>query len=313
MSFRERDVLELVRSLSDRFPAVDGLVLGIGDDAAIADAQGRTLVVTTDMLLDGIDFELGHCGYAAAGRKAMAKNLSDIAAMGCEPWLAFTSTALPAGIARDDAAALFDALTATAAHFGCRVAGGDTKRSSGPLVVNVTVIGRATDRPPLTRSGARADDAICVTGSFGGSILGHHLTFEPRVRAGLRLNRVHGAHAAIDVSDGLVLDLARVASASGVGFLLDPRELPVSAAAEELARRDGLSALQHAYHDGEDYELIVALPEDAVEAAIRDPELGTSLTRIGHFTRARDMLALDGCLAFPLVPRGFEHDFGGAP
>lgn len=310
MTLREREVVELVTALAARFPSASGLVHGIGDDAAVVDSQGRTVVVTTDLLLDGIDFVLRDCGFAAAGRKAMAKNFSDVAAMGCEPWLAFTSTALPAGTSRDDAHALFDALTATAAEYGCTVAGGDTKRSSGPLVVNVTVLGRARSRPPLLRSGARAGDVVCVTGGFGGSILGHHLSFEPRVDAGLRLNDVHGAHAAIDVSDGLEIDLVRLAEASGVGVTLELNAIPIRDAARLLAQRDGASALDHALHDGEDYELIVALPEHAVADAVRDPELGTSLTPIGRFTEERSLLGLDGCIARPLDARGFEHEFG---
>lgn len=313
MTLRERDVVALVRSLAARFPRSAGLLLGIGDDAAIADAEGRTLVVTTDLLLDGIDFVLAECGFAAAGRKAMAKNLSDIAAMGCEPWLAFTSTALPPGTTSDDARALLEALTATAAAHGCTVAGGDTKRSSGPLIVNVTVIGRARARPPLERGGARPGDVVCVTGEFGGSILGHHLTFEPRVRAGLRLNEVHGAHAAIDVSDGLEIDLVHLAEASDVGVQLELNDIPIRDAAEVLAQRDGKRALEHALHDGEDYELIVALPERAVADALRDPELGTSLTAIGRFTSERTMIGLDGCIAWTLGARGFEHEFGSEP
>lgn len=303
----------MVQALAARFPASAGLLLGIGDDAAVADAQGRSLVVTTDLLLDGIDFELAECGFAAAGRKAMAKNLSDVAAMGCEPWLAFTSTALPAGTTDEQARVLFDALTSTAAAHGCTVAGGDTKRSSGPLVVNVTVIGRARGRPPLLRSGARAGDVVCVTGEFGGSILGHHLTFEPRVKAGLRLNEVHGAHAAIDVSDGLEIDLVRMAEASGVGVFVELNDIPLREAAFVSAQRDDVRALEHALHDGEDYELIVALPEHAVAQAVNDPELGTSLTVIGRFTAERDLLGLDGCIARTLGAHGFEHEFGGSP
>ncbi|MBK6940206.1 MAG: thiamine-phosphate kinase [Planctomycetes bacterium] len=313
MALRERDVVELVRSLAARFPRSAGLLVGIGDDAAIADSEGRTVVVTTDLLLDGIDFVLAECGFWAAGRKAMAKNLSDVAAMGCEPWLAFTSTALPPGTTGEEAHALFDALTSTAAAHGCTVAGGDTKRSSGPLVVNVTVIGRARARPPLVRSGARVGDVVCVTGEFGGSILGHHLSFEPRVWAGLRLNEVHGAHAAIDVSDGLEIDLVRLADASGVGVFVELNAIPIRAAADVLAQRDGVRALEHALHDGEDYELIVALPEHVVADAVRDPELGTPLTVIGRFTREREWIGWDGCIGRTLGARGFEHEFGSEP
>ncbi|MBI4880621.1 MAG: thiamine-monophosphate kinase [Planctomycetes bacterium] len=313
MVFGELDFLAMLHERLAGAHDPPGVLVGVGDDAAVLACGGRELVATTDLLIDGIDFRLTECGYRLAGRKAMAKNLSDIAAMGVAPWTAFVSVGLPGGFSAEDAAQLLDGLVDTACAFGCAIAGGDTKRSPGPLIVNVALLGRSTGRPPVLRSGARPGDLLCVTGRLGGSLFGRHLTFEPRVAAGLRLNEACGVRAMIDLSDGLSSDLGRLCAASGVGAEIEAERVPVSADAERAAQ-DGGSALAHALNDGEDYELLCALPPENGAALAADPLLGPLVTCIGRCLMPDSgVLLRAGGATRPLEPRGFEHRFDARP
>ncbi len=188
--------------LAERYgaAAADGVVLGIGDDGAVLDAGGP-FVVVQDATLDGVDLVLSECGFRTAGRKAVAKNLSDVAAMGVRPWCAFLAAAFPVGTTEADARAFLDGVDAMASRFDLAIAGGDTKRSPGGLFVDVTVLGRPSPHPPVRRSGARVGDVLVVTGPLGNSIAGHHLTFTPRVDEGLALNAL-GATAMTDPTTG---------------------------------------------------------------------------------------------------------------
>ena len=309
MSFSESDFLRLITERV-RVPAGADIPLGIGDDSALLDAAGRIIAVTTDMALDGIDFRLEECGYQSAGRKAMAKNLSDLAAMGVEPWCCFVSVALPPGAGPREARELLEGLVGMAEAFDCVVAGGDTKRSPGPLILNVALAGRSGAAPAVTRSGARAGDALFVTGRLGGSLLGHHLEFTPRVREGLLLNQRYRPSAMIDLSDGLAADLPRLCRASGVGALLQAESLPLSKDAARAAQADGRAALLHALLDGEDYELLFSLPPERAVALAADPDLGRLISRIGSCTDAGSgcLISRDGQVS-PLPAGGFEHSF----
>ncbi len=313
MPFGELDFLAMLHERLCVAESVPGLLVGVGDDAAVLSSEGRELVATTDLLIDGIDFRLAECGYRLAGRKAMAKNLSDIAAMGVLPWTAFVSVGLPGGCTRADAALLLDGLIEPASACGCAIAGGDTKRSPGPLIVNVALLGRAGGKPPVLRSGARPGDLLYVTGRLGGSLLGRHLCFEPRVAAGLRLNERFGARAMIDLSDGLSSDLARLCAASGVGAEIEAERVPLSPDAERAAA-DGRSALAHALNDGEDYELLCALPPENAAALQADPLLGPLVTCLGRcLPPEQGVLLRRGGATAPLEPRGFLHRFDARP
>jgi thiamine-monophosphate kinase len=314
VTFTESAFLKLVQARVARTPAVSGVRVGVGDDAAVLDAEGQRVVVTTDMLLDGVDVRLAECGHERAGRKALGRCLSDIAAMGVEPWCAFVSVALPGGTRPADAEALLDGLFGMARDHGCTIAGGDTKRAAAGLVIDVAMLGRAdaSARGPVLRSGASAGDAICVTGRLGGAAAGRHLDFVPRVSEGLRLNRRVGVSAMIDLSDGLSTDLHRLCEASGVGAAIEAARVPISEAALSLAKQDGRGALEHALDDGEDYELLFTLPAERAEGLGADPELARLVSRIGTCTPREQgvvLLAADGT-ARPLEARGFEHRFG---
>ena len=195
-----------------------------------------------------------------------------------------------------------------AERFGTTIAGGDTNTWDGPLAISITAIGQTTACGPLTRSGGQLGDQLLVTGTLGGSILGRHLHVEPRVREALLLHKQYELQAGIDISDGLALDVSRLAKASGLGALLDLAAVPVSADAEALSKQDDLPALEHALGDGEDFELVLAVPQKVAEQLLLEQPLGVSLTRIGELVSDAGLwqLRADGG-RLPLAPHGFEH------
>jgi len=296
--------LTFLRWLRERIPTSPNIPLGIGDDCALlAQQSGKQTVVTTDMLMDGTDFILNECGPIAAGRKALAVNLSDLAAMGAKPVAAFVSIAVSkqdgGGQALAMAKGIFEGLLPLADEFDWAIAGGDTNSWNGPLVISVTAIGEVPVGRAWLRSGAQPGDAILVTGNFGRSIAGKHLTFTPRVREALHLQETKtNIHAAIDVSDGLSLDLSRVCSASSCGAQIELAKIPLSPEAN----------WRHALSDGEDFELILAVPPHEAERLLREQPLGTQLTQIGTFTAEQGLKQqLPTGEVLPLEPRGYEH------
>lgn len=304
----EQEFVQWLRQRAELSPAV---IRGIGDDAAVLQtaANGQT-VVTTDMLMDGVDFELHRCDPRRVGRKSLAVNLSDLAAMAARPVAAFVSVALPRHNGLSLAKELYEGLLALAGEFGVTLAGGDTNSWDGPLVISVTAMGAVTERGALLRRGARPGDAILVTGSFGGSILGRHFDFMPRVREALLLHENFQLHAGIDVSDGLSLDLWRLAQESGCGAALDLAVIPISADAHSLTSQlaDGTTALDHALGDGEDFELILAVPPDEADRILAAQPLAIPICRIGQFVPTPGLwsVARDGT-QHPMSPRGYEH------
>lgn len=299
----------LVNWLRDRYPRSGRVRVGIGDDAAILDlADSPRAVVTTDMLMDGIDFQVDQCGPSRVGRKALAVNLSDLAAMAARPIAVLVSLALPRSTELEFVQSLYRAMEPLAAEFDVTIVGGDTNCWDQPLVVSVTAIGQATDRGPLLRCGAVPGDAILVTGSFGGSILGHHFEFQPRVAEALLLHDQFELHAGMDVSDGLSLDLARLAEASGCGAEIDLDLVPIAPAAHRLAAQDGLPAVRHALSDGEDFELILAVPDETARKLLARQPLGVPLTRIGTFVESTGLWQRSASGGRqPLAPRGYLH------
>jgi thiamine-monophosphate kinase len=305
----ERD---LVRWLLNRLPGHGRMIVGPGDDAAVLRLQaGKDLVATTDMLMDGVDFRLGEHDPERIGRKALAVNLSDLAAMAAAPVSALVSLALPARGGETLAKRVYEGMIPLATEFDCPIAGGDTNSWDGPLVISVTALGEVPQAARWLRSGARPGDAIVVTGQFGGTILGQQFDFTPRIREALWLAEHAEVHAAIDVSDGLSLDLSRICEASGCGAVLDLSRIPIATPAKELARQAlGPSALEHALSDGEDFELILAMePIVAEDLTARQP-LGVPLSVIGRFIDEPGLFAIrEGGKREPLQPGGYEHRF----
>ena len=270
--------------LAPRLPPSPRLRLGFGDDAAVLRwAAGGDLVITTDAITDQVDFRLAEADPRRIGHKALAVNLSDLAAMAAEPVAAVVSLVLPRTGALELAIALYEGLLPLADEFDVTIAGGDTNTWDGPLAIAVTAMGRTTERGPLTRSGARPGDALLVTGALGGSILGRNLAVEPRVREALALHKAYDLHAGMDVSDGLALDASRVAKASGCGVVLDLADVPIAPDAVRLAQTTGQTPLEHALGDGEDFELLLAAPPEVAAAILRDRPIAIPITRIGAF------------------------------
>lgn len=308
MSSMENDLLRWFR---ERLPTHKQLLLGAGDDAAVLKlTDGRQLVATTDMLMDGVDFRVGEHDPAEIGHKALAVNLSDLAAMAARPVAALVSLCLPRSGGEALAKAMYAGMLSTAAQYNLAIAGGDTNSWDGPLVISVTALGEVQPGREWRRSGARPGDLILVTGSFGGSILGSHLMFIPLVNEALWLAENLEVHAAIDVSDGLSLDLARLAEASGVGACVKLDQVPISEAAKMLAkeRNDGVTPLEHALGDGEDFQLILAVDsQDAERFFAQNPQWKEGLTSIGRFSGVQGLWSVEGSELKPLAPRGWEH------
>lgn len=307
--------LEFVAKLVAGLPKDVRLEVPAGDDAAvIRPPAGRRTVVTVDMLMEGVDFVLGRgCSAEAVGHKALAVNLSDLAAMGSRPEVAVVAVALPRHGGDATGHAMQSGIARLADTFGVALAGGDTNTWDGPLVVSVTAIGSVAAGAAWRRDGARPGDLILTTGRFGGSILGRHLAVEPRCREAAAIAAKFRVHAAIDVSDGLSLDLSRMMAASGTAAMLDLDALPVHADAERLAAQDGRSALEHALGDGEDFELLLVMPRDEATRLLGEWASGawkTPLTAIGEVTSGSGVWARSkGSEPRQLAPRGYEHGF----
>lgn len=303
--------IKWLESLKKRFGSIktDTLLLGIGDDAAVFAPMESPFVVTVDMLTDGVDFLLEQTPpdlIGRIGRKALAVNLSDIAAMGAVPFSVVIAVALPKEGAAQLADALFDGILPLAQKYNVSIAGGDTNTWSEGLVISITAFGMCTEKGPIKRSGAKAGDQILVTGAFGGSILGRQFTFEPRINEILHLHRHYEIHAAIDVSDGLSLDLSRLAAASHLGAVLFENAVPVHPDAFRMD--DSKTPIEHALSDGEDFELILAVPQDVAEKLIREQPLDVPITNIGFFQSELGLwIEKSGGKRQEINPSGYEH------
>jgi thiamine-monophosphate kinase len=288
----------------------DRLTIGIGDDAAaLRFPEPADCLITTDMLMDGVDFRVGEAAPERIGRKALAVNLSDIAAMAGRPLAAVVAVALPRRGGWELGQGLHAGLRKLADEFGVALAGGDTNTWDGPLVISVTALGEAIGRGPVRRSGARVGDWIMVTGRLGGSLSGHHFDFTPRIREALALHQVIDLHAMIDISDGLAADLEHILDESRIGAILDSAAIPISAAAVSAAV-NGRSPLDHALRDGEDFELLFTVAPHDGQRLLASPPFATPITHIGEIVsgRACQLRAPDGTLA-PLIASGWRHWF----
>ncbi len=304
---------ELIAWLRKRLPPHPLLRLGPGDDAAVLRMAGvEECVVTVDMLTDHVDFELARDDPRRVGRKCLAVNLSDLAAMASRPLAAVIAVVLPRQGGMELAVELIEGLLPLAERYDVAIAGGDVNSWDGPLAVSVTLLGQVTGRGPLCRGGARPGDQIVVSGEFGGSILGRHFDFEPRVVEALLLNDRYELHAGIDASDGLAIDLSHVAVESGCGAVLQTDAVPISADARRLAAETagGPTALEHALGDGEDFELILAVPPAEARRMIAEQPLEVPLRAIGEFVAAPGLWQRTGREGpTPLEVRGWQHRF----
>lgn len=290
-------------------------ILGIGDDAAIFSPQAdRDLVFTTDMVLEDACFILEQAGPRRVGRKALAVNLSDLAAMGASPVGCLVSLALPRLANTELAREIMSGIMELASRFRCPVTGGDTNTWKGALAVSITAIGEVPRGKAVRRDGAKPGDILMVTGPLGGSILGHHLDFTPRLDVS-GIIRESRATAMIDISDSLSLDLWRLCQASGCGAVLEPEKIPIAPAAhrETDLRNAGLrpaSPLEHALTDGEDFELLFAIqPGKGRQLLDNWPDNMPRPFSIGRCIEEAGLYLQEKTGLCPLKPHGWEHRF----
>jgi len=313
---RPQGEFELIAAFTSALPLTgEGVVLGPGDDAALLrPPRGEELVATVDAVEEGVHFD-ARFTPSDIGWKALAVNLSDLAAMGARPLWALVALGVPAGTAPARLAGVARGLGACARRYGVAVAGGNVTRAAG-LSLTVTVVGSVERGKALRREGARAGDAVLVSGTLGEAALGlekgappslarRQRRPTPRLDLGRALSGL--ASAAIDVSDGLVQDLGHLCDASGVGASLRLAELPLSAAyRRRTAGRD--DPWTQALSGGEDYELCVTVPGPKVRRALEAARAtGTPLCVVGTVTRARGIqVARPGGGHHP-VTRGHDH------
>lgn len=304
-----RSECEWIEWLSRSAPAMPGrLALGIGDDLAIVNTPGGQLLVGSDMLLDGVHFDTRTQPMEAIGRKCLGCVLSDCAAMAVRPLAVTVSVALPRSMADASVEALFGGIARLAGEFQCGIAGGDTCSWEQPLAVDVAILAAAFPAIlPVRRTGARVGDTLYVTGSLGGSLLGRHLSFTPRVAEARRIAERLGPklHAMMDISDGLALDMYRLCRASGVGAMLreDWLESVISDDARRASEQDRRAPLVHALEDGEDFELLLAAAETPEDPRLA--ELG--LRPVGEVVDSGMQLARADGTRQALEPRGYQH------
>jgi thiamine-monophosphate kinase len=279
------DELELHAWIRERFDQ-SGLLGGRGNDAAVLERLARP-VVCVDQTIAGVHFEPA-ADPGRVGRKACARALSDLAASAAEPRAVLVALALRRSASAAWARRVLLGVAEMARRHGAILAGGDLSELDGPrgaAAIAVTALGEGRARSPIGRQRARPGELVLLTGPVGGSPLGRHLDFEPRVAAGLELARA-GVRCMLDTTDGLALDLWRLAEASGVR--IDLERVPLHADARAQARRTGSSALEHALEDGEDYELVATLSPRAFERLERSRAL-PGLAAVGRVRRGRGL------------------------
>jgi thiamine-monophosphate kinase len=299
----EHGFIAWAKQRSARLPQIR---LGIGDDCALMDPISTESVVTTDSLCDGTHFILSECGPRAVGHKLVAVNLSDLASMAAKPLAVFLSLCLPRQSSGEIASEVFEGVCESCERYQVAIGGGDTNVWDGPLVVHMTAIGQAPQGGAWLRRGAQPGDAIYVTGSLGGSLLGKHLNFEPRLSVAQSLHPLGIVRAATDISDGLGIDLLNMTVASRCGAELELNLIPVSEAAEQRSRESGRPALEHALGDGEDFELLLAIAGDALDRVPSQVD-GVPLTRIGTFVSRTGLWSKTRRGVEQLPPRGYVH------
>jgi thiamine-monophosphate kinase len=296
--------------IRQRTPSSPRVPVGAGDDCAVVQTlPPQPLLVTTDMRLEGSHFILAKVGPRLVGRKAMAVNLSDIAAMGGKPIAAVVSVGLPRQNTQTIAEQLYFGLREVADPFETAIAGGDTNSWDGGLVISVTLLGEPGPQGPILRSGARPGDWLFVTGPLGGSILGKHLDFTPRIREALQLQDFASLHAMIDISDGLAADVFHLCEESRCGVVLHADQIPITPAAHSL--QDGKSPLQHALSDGEDFELALAVSAEDGERLMRtQPIAGITLAHVGYFIEELALFLEEHGQRRRIESQGYVHAFG---
>lgn len=299
----EQSFLAYLRGRCRSLPQV---TVGIGDDAAVIEPVVGQQIACTDQVIDGVDFLSDQHSLADIGYKAMAINLSDVAAMGGTPTSALVTLSLPTKNATRIAGEVYEGIFQAASQYKVAIAGGDLSTYDGPLAISITLLGHVPAGGAWLRSGAGVDEAILVTGPVGGSIRGRHLRPTPRIELAAKLRGLVHVTAAIDISDGLSLDLDRLLAKSGVGCEIDVDKIPIHNDAIELSNSSGRTPFEHAWSDGEDFELILTMSPSDAEKAI-EASLDTSLIKIGKTTSRTGIWKLENGRHERLSPQGYVH------
>ena len=304
---------ELISKLTKSLPSGPNVVVGAGDDCAVLDfgVPDKLLLFKTDAVVEGIHFDK-NSPPEKVGRKALARCLSDIAAMAGTPTAAVVTIGLPENFKPETVEKIYDGLGALAKKHGVAIVGGETTANPERIFISIALLGTVGREKQILRSTAKAGDAIFVTGELGGSSAGKHLDFEPRLAEARWLADNFSLHAMIDLSDGLAGDLRHILKASGVGAELLKSAIPISRAAKEIARKNPFikTALTAALTDGEDFELLFTIasrdavtPLDAWKK--RFPKL--KLSCIGKIVSGGGILIRDKAGSHKLDAHGYEH------
>jgi thiamine-monophosphate kinase len=304
---------DLISQLTRSLPSNNSVVTGPGDDCAVLDLgiPDRLVLFKTDAVVEGVHFT-PETPPEKIGHKALARCLSDIAAMAGAPNSALITIALPANFDPARVEAIYEGINALARKHHVAIAGGETTTNPGGLLISVALLGTVLRGKCVLRSGAKNGDAIFVTGELGGSLMGRHLEFEPRLAEASWLAENFSIHAMIDLSDGLAGDLRHILTSSGVGGELLAGAIPVSRAAK-LAARDHPSSktpLLAALSDGEDFELLFTLAAKSAVPLLdawkkKFPE--TRLSCIGKITAGPGLVLRDRRGTHELTAHGYTH------
>lgn len=304
---------ELIAQLTRELPTNAAVHTGPGDDCAVLDLDvpGQQLLFKTDAVVEGIHFEKT-TAPERIGRKALARSLSDIAAMAGTPVAAVITLGLPENFQSDSIIQIYAGLNQLARQYGVAIVGGETTTNPGRLLISVALLGRVATGKAVLRTGAQAGDALFVTGELGGSRAGKHLDFTPRLTEARWLADHFPLHAMMDLSDGLAGDLPHLLRASRVGAELLKSAVPISRAARARARRGDAarSAFAAALTDGEDFELLFTLPSHEAVPLLdawktRFPEL--KLSCIGKIVPGAGLRLRDATGVHPITAHGYVH------
>lgn len=315
MPFPEQSIIDFLKRAAPKGPAVE---VGIGHDAAVVRSpQGEGLVLKSDQTVEDVHFARHEQPLDLVGRKALARVLSDLGAIGARPIACLCSLALPDDVKEGEVHALLGGLLELAKRDSVSLVGGDLSRSPRGIVIDVSALGFLEGRKPMLRSGAKPGDLLFVTGPLGGSREGWHLRFEPRWREGIFLAASGAVNAAIDLSDGLARDLHHLCRESDVGARVDLATLPLRKLASSRS-----ATVEQALQDGEDFELLLAVDPDRITRLAdfhrlrtrsgRDDVASSPLTAIGKVTEASaGVVAVDakGNVTV-LPPGGYQHQLG---
>ena len=304
---------ELIARLTKTLPTNESVVTGVGDDCAVLDlgVPGKWILFKTDAVVEGIHFTR-ETPPEKIGRKALARCLSDIAAMAGTPTAVLVTIALPRNFDAEFVAKIYAGLGALAEKFQVAVVGGETTTNPERILISIALLGTVPRGKQILRDGAKVGDAIFVTGELGGSLAGKHLDFEPRLAEARWLAEHFHIHAMLDVSDGLAGDLRHILNASRVGAVLLKSALPVSREAK-LRAKETVSAKPvalAALTDGEDFEMLFTIAsKDAVKLldAWRKTFPKLKLSCIGRIVAGDGILLRDKMTSHKLTAHGYEH------